>query len=114
MPVWIGKAAADILRAAEFWGTGIDLREQGHLHDQQTVTIGPFTITPYLVDHSAFDAYSLLVEADGRRLFYLGTCGRTAASPAVGGACWSHHRRMCTPCCLKAPTCATSTALAKA
>jgi ribonuclease J len=27
-------------------------------------------VTPFLVDHSAFDAYSLLVESGGRRLFY--------------------------------------------
>ena len=36
------------------------------------VEIGPFRVTPYLVDHSAFDAYSLLVEADGKRVFYSG------------------------------------------
>lgn len=29
-------------------------------------------MTPYLVDHSAFDAYALLLEAGGRRLFYSG------------------------------------------
>ncbi len=34
--------------------------------------IGPFRITPYLVDHSAFDAYSLLLDADGKRVFYSG------------------------------------------
>ena len=33
---------------------------------------GPFRITPYLADHSAYDAYSILVEADGRKLFYSG------------------------------------------
>ena len=36
------------------------------------VEIGPFRVTPFLVDHSAFDAYSLLVEADGKRVFYSG------------------------------------------
>ena len=34
--------------------------------------IGAFTVTPFLVDHSGFDSYSLLVEAAGRRLFYSG------------------------------------------
>jgi ribonuclease J len=29
-------------------------------------------VTPYLVDHSGFDAYALLIEADGQRLFYTG------------------------------------------
>jgi mRNA degradation ribonuclease J1/J2 len=33
---------------------------------------GPFRITPHLVDHSAYDACALEVEADGRRLFYSG------------------------------------------
>ena len=34
--------------------------------------MGPFTITPFLVDHSAYDSYAVLVEADGERLFYTG------------------------------------------
>lgn len=34
--------------------------------------IGDFKITPYLVDHSAIDAYSFLIEAKGKRLFYSG------------------------------------------
>ena len=34
--------------------------------------VGDFTITPYLVDHSAFDAMAFLVEAEGRRVFYSG------------------------------------------
>lgn len=34
--------------------------------------IGTFTITPYLIDHSAFDAYMLLIEAHGKRILYSG------------------------------------------
>lgn len=34
--------------------------------------IGDFTITPYLVDHSGFDALAFLIEADGRRVYYSG------------------------------------------
>jgi ribonuclease J len=30
--------------------------------------VGPFTVTPILTDHSAFDAYMLLVEGAGKRL----------------------------------------------
>ncbi len=40
--------------------------------NRKPITIGPFTVTPYLVDHSAFDSYALLVEADGKRVFYSG------------------------------------------
>lgn len=72
VPRYIGKGAADVLRAAQPWGTGIDLRETGHLTHRTPFSLGPFTITPYLNDHSAFDAYSMLIEASGRRLFYSG------------------------------------------
>ncbi|MPY73442.1 MAG: MBL fold metallo-hydrolase [Alphaproteobacteria bacterium] len=42
------------------------------IRDRNPIQLGPFSITPYLVDHSAYDAYALLVEADGRRLLYSG------------------------------------------
>ncbi len=35
-------------------------------------TVGPFAVTPILTDHSAFDAYMLLIEADGKRILYTG------------------------------------------
>jgi len=38
----------------------------------QTFSIGPFSITPYLIDHSAFGSSSLLIEVGGKRLFYTG------------------------------------------
>jgi mRNA degradation ribonuclease J1/J2 len=40
--------------------------------DQAPFRLGPFSVTRYLADHSGFDAYSLLFEAGGRRLFYTG------------------------------------------
>jgi ribonuclease J len=83
IPVYIGEGAANILRAAQFWGSGVDLHEAGHLHDRVPFTLGPFTITPYLADHSAYDAFSLLIEAGGRSLFYTGDIrghGRKAAA----------------------------------
>ena len=69
---WMGEATARILRAAAFWTRGLDVPVAGHLQHREPVQIGPFTVTPYLNDHSAFDAYSLLVEAGGRQLFYTG------------------------------------------
>lgn len=33
---------------------------------------GDFTITPYLMDHSAFDSYAFLIEADGKKVIYSG------------------------------------------
>lgn len=34
--------------------------------------IGDFKITPYLMDHSAFDSYCFLIEAEGKRILYTG------------------------------------------
>ncbi len=42
------------------------------LEHKKPLLFGPFTITPYLVDHSAFDAYAFLIEAGGKRVFYSG------------------------------------------
>ena len=44
------------MRAAQFWGTGVDLRENGHLSHLEPIRLGPFTITPSLADHSGYDA----------------------------------------------------------
>lgn len=38
----------------------------------QTFKIGEFTITPYLMDHSAPDAAAFLIEGDEQRIFYTG------------------------------------------
>jgi ribonuclease J len=71
VPLYIGQAAARILREASFFTPlGLDREPTGVLIDRRPFTIGAFTVTPYLVDHSAFDAYALQVDADGRRLFY--------------------------------------------
>lgn len=69
----IGQAAQSILEAADlFTPAGLKLQHVIHLEDRKPITLGPFTITPYLVDHSAYDSYAVLVEADGKRLFYSG------------------------------------------
>jgi ribonuclease J len=71
--VFMGADAARILEAASlFWPGAAGLPETEALVHKTPINLGPFCITPYLVDHSAYDAYALLVEADGERLFYSG------------------------------------------
>jgi ribonuclease J len=71
--LYIGEAAERILVESQFFGAAPVLPPAvGHFHDRQPLELGPFRVTPYLIDHSAFDGYSLLVEAGGRRLFYSG------------------------------------------
>lgn len=73
VPVYIGEAAERILRQAAYFGAAPALPESaGNLADGVPLTLGPFEVTPLLVDHSAFDAYALLVEAGDRRLLYSG------------------------------------------
>lgn len=73
VPIYIGEAAARVLAEASFFSPGgAALQPSGYLIDRTPFSVGPFQVTPYLVDHSAFDAYALLVEADGRTLFYSG------------------------------------------
>ena len=83
VPIWIGKAAHDIMTAASAYvPNGHTFPDPGFLADRAPLSIGPFRITPFLVDHSAFDAYALMVEADGKRVYYSGDFrahGRKAA-----------------------------------
>lgn len=73
VPVYLGAEASRVLEAAAFFSPiSKSPRLAGTLHDGIPLQLGPFTVTPYLADHSAFDAYSLHVEAQGRRIFYTG------------------------------------------
>ena len=76
VPIFMGEATHRILTEAAFWTSGLTVQPSGFLVHRRPFQLGPFRITPYLNDHSTFDAYSLLVEADGLRLFYTGDiCG---------------------------------------
>jgi ribonuclease J len=69
----MGDATERILAAAAvFTPSGGTFEHVMHMADRKPISLGPFTITPFLMDHSAFDSYAVLVEADGRRLFYTG------------------------------------------
>jgi len=77
LPIIAGAATRRILRAASAFAprpipAGLDAPGVPDLADREKFQLGPFRITPYLVDHSAYDAFALLVEAKGRRLFYSG------------------------------------------
>jgi len=73
IPILIGLAALRILTVAgKFVPGGVSFNNTIEIKDRTPIVLGPFTITPYLVDHSAYDAFALLVEADGQRLFYSG------------------------------------------
>lgn len=73
LPILVGAAAERMqAAAARAFGREPPFRANAHLRHRRPLTVGPFRITPFLACHSGFDAYSLLVEAGGRRLFYSG------------------------------------------
>lgn len=73
LPVAMGAATLRILRAAAaFVPDSYVPTTTVTFAEGRTLTFGPFTVTPILVDHSAYDAYALLVEASGQRLLYSG------------------------------------------
>jgi ribonuclease J len=72
-PVYMGRLGKNLIDATRvFLGKSKHERDFRHFKAWEPFEIGEFRITPYLVDHSAVDAYSFLVEAEGKRLFYSG------------------------------------------
>ena len=47
-------------------------RETINLKEEKTITIKDIKITPYIVDHSAYNSFMLLIEADGKRILHTG------------------------------------------
>lgn len=73
IPVYMGELSKNLINATRMLlGNGLLKNEIRHFNTWQTFAIGDFIITPYLVDHSAVDAYAFLIEAEGKRVFYSG------------------------------------------
>lgn len=73
VPVYLGHKALALYRVAGSLARFASL--EGVLargYDATPFDLGPFRVTPHLMDHSAFDAYGLEIEADGRRVYYSG------------------------------------------
>ena len=70
---YLGEATHKIIELNNlFTPQEIHLRNINYFEKEKTFKIGDISITPYWADHSAFDSYSFLVEADGKSLFYSG------------------------------------------
>jgi len=71
-PVWSGEAAAQLMRMTTgLFGKPMPAQCQYWQHGKAS-HIGPFVITPWLTDHSAFDAYMLQIDVADKRIFYTG------------------------------------------
>jgi ribonuclease J len=73
VPVYCGELSRELMDAARLFTGRETLRNNfKYFKAWEPFTVGSFRVTPYLVDHSAPDAYGFLVEAGGVRVFYSG------------------------------------------
>ena len=47
-------------------------RKTINLEEEKTITINDMKITPYIVDHSAYNSFMLLIESEGKRILHTG------------------------------------------
>ena len=73
IPVYIGNAANELIKISNiFTPSNVVIKNPIFYNSEKLFTVGDIKITPFLNDHSAFDAYSFLIEGEGQRLFYSG------------------------------------------
>jgi ribonuclease J len=73
IPVYMSKGCKELIEVSYYFRqTNYDLGNIKTVRAWKPFKKGNFTITPYLVDHSGFDALAYLIEAEGKRIFYSG------------------------------------------
>lgn len=73
IPVYMGELGQKFIMAARLFTGKMLLKNKFKMFKPgESFLVGDIQITPYLIDHSAADAYSFLVEGNGKRLFYSG------------------------------------------
>lgn len=73
IPVYCGALSLELMNSTKIF-TGNKILENNFQIFEKYIPfqIGDFIITPYLVDHSAVDAYAFLIETDNQKVFYSG------------------------------------------
>jgi len=86
LPIYVGKTALEIYNCLESKLSYIPDPNEAIKHKKiveriktittfealQQIKIGEIVVTPLFVDHSAFDAYMFIVEAEGKRILHTG------------------------------------------
>ncbi len=71
--IYLGRATKKIIELTSiFTNQDWTLSNFKYFESGKSFLIGDIEVTPFLMDHSAFDAYAFLVRADGISLFYSG------------------------------------------
>lgn len=73
IPIYLSNATKRIMGFSdEFTPNKIGGINTAEFRSYSPLQIGYITVTPFLMDHSAFDAHGFLVESDGKSIYYTG------------------------------------------
>ncbi|MGD0236764.1 MAG: MBL fold metallo-hydrolase [Syntrophorhabdales bacterium] len=73
VPVYVGELGKRLIDAPRMLlGRTPYTNQFRYFKNRHPFSVGDFTVTPFLVDHSAVDAYGFLIEAEGKKVFYSG------------------------------------------
>lgn len=73
IPVIMSEGCKALIDVSCFFGqTQCDLKNIAARKAWKPFRMGNFNITPYLVDHSGFDAFAYFIEGENKRIFYSG------------------------------------------
>lgn len=71
--IYLGEATQKIIEITNiFTNQEWNISNSHHFESGKPFAIGNIEITPYLMDHSAFDAYAFLIQSNGKSIFYSG------------------------------------------
>lgn len=73
IPFYLGKGTKQLIDITSlFLNLGMDIKKSVSIQSGRPFQVGSFTVTPYLMDHSVFDAYAFLIESEQIKLLYSG------------------------------------------
>ena len=73
IPIFIGeKTCAVYNMISRFTGANFFVRPSTFLEHTKPIIIGNFTVIPYLIDHSSYDAYAFIIYCEGKSVVYTG------------------------------------------
>lgn len=73
IPIYMGADTAKIMNmTARFVSSREPVRPAGYFVSGRPMSIGDFIVTSYLVDHSAYDSYAFVIQAESQCVVYTG------------------------------------------
>ena len=93
IPIFIGKTSLEIQNTIfDFISKDKKIAPERVLENEIPIIINDFIVTPFLIDHSAFDSYAFLIECDGKKVIYTGDFRRHGAKGVLTEKFAKHPR----------------------